>query len=144
MGVDIGICKYIPEREEKIAELNILSKLKGIMGETAKKERYEIYEKMHKEISEVFEDDAENPAQHFKGHRMFNLWYRINLKTFDLEFSFYDLYGETRVTPDIITDIIHDLKMLLEIKENDNRERMEYLLKFFEYLVNNNLMIYPA
>ena len=139
MGVDIGICKYIPEREEKIAELNILRKLKGIMGKAAEDELDEIYENMFKEVNEW---KGIPPIDQFRGYRMFNLWYKIDLNTLDMEFSFYNLYHSTRVTPDMIKDIVEDMEKLLPV--SDMKERMEELLKFFRYCVANNLMIYPS
>lgn len=138
MGVDIGICKYIPEREEKIAELNILRKLKGVKGQNAEEELDKIYDNMCKEINE-WKDIP--PIDQFGGARMFNLWYKINLNTLNLEFSFYKLYSNTRVTPDRIKNIVEDMEKLLPL--SDMKEHMEELIKFFKYCVANNLMIYP-
>lgn len=139
MGVDIGICKYIPEREEKIAELTILQKLKGTRGQKAGEELDELYEKMFKEDY----DSLKSPeVKQFRGSRMYNLWYKIYFNTIEVEFSFYNLYHNTRVTPDMIKNIVEDMEKLLPIF--DMEERIEELLKFFRYCVENNLMIYPA
>lgn len=141
MGVDIGICKYIPEREEQIAELNILQNLRGTKGQKAKEKLDEIYDSMYKEYKEILELKSPEIAQ-FLGQRMFNLWYNVDLHTIDLEFSFYNLYHNTRVTPDMLKDIVDDMEKLLPV--SDMKERMEVLIKFFKDCIANNLMIYPT
>lgn len=140
MGVDIGICKYTPEREERIEKLDILRRLKGEPGKVANRRLDQLYDEMSKEITSSY---VGNPAERFKGQRMFNLWYNISTKTVNVEFSFYNLYHSTRVTPSMINDIVADIKKLLPSADEEEREQMEYLLEFFEYLLENNLMIYP-
>lgn len=144
MGVDIGICKYIPEREEKIIRLELLSKLPKEEGKKYKEELYDLYyNEIHKEYYEL-EKQKIPELDGLIGYRMFNLWYEIDTLTVKIEFSFYNKYCDKRVYPEEIQKIVEDMQRLISVADDDIQGAMEYHIKFYQYLLSHNLMIYPA
>jgi hypothetical protein len=143
MGVDIGVCKYIPKREYKIKKLRLLTKLpEGDENRKAREELQKLFdEEIHVECEEL--QNKKIPELDYIGQRMFNLWWEINTHTIEIEFSFYKLYSDIRVIPEEIKNIIHDIKLLHPSADKEMKKSMEKQLLFFEYLVKNNLMIYP-
>jgi hypothetical protein len=141
MGVDIGVCKYIPEREERIKRLEILERLSGDEG---KKYELELQELFDNEITKENDELGEIPeVDLYLGQRMFNLWYGLQTKVIDVEFSFFKEFSEERVSPDKIRNIIFDIELLFPVADSEMKEIMEEQLVFYKYLVEHNLMIYP-
>jgi len=142
MGVDIGVCKFLPVREEKIARLEVLRALPGKEGKKADEELDMLYD------AEIFPEcerlRKEIPGLTLAGSRMLNLYYSIQLEYTNIEFSFYTELSDKRVLPATTVKILNDMRTLMRIADDDEKESMEYVADFLQCVCDNDLVIYPS
>lgn len=142
MGVDIGVCKYNPERELEIQRLELMSKLPGDEGEKYDKQLNELFETLHKEHNEL--EKQKIPQLHYIGYRMSNLWFRIDeFEILDpIEFSYGKKFNGRRLTPTQLAELSNDISRLWNIADDEMKDKMESIMNFLSYIIEHNLMIY--
>jgi hypothetical protein len=123
-----------------LEELEILKQLPDERGDRAEEEIQLLYDNyFFPECDELSKQGI--PELSLIGYRMFNIWFEIPGTYPRYEFSFYRLYETKRVYPDELRRLVVSFKLLAKIAEH---EQLNRLIKFFDYLIEHDLMVFPA